>query len=194
MHNEEFRKIARAVAAELGDAWSLGDEIGWGFQMNGPGGQRLHIASEKGGRAEIHGVYPSPTAYYFDGEQHRSIGVSLSRGPEAIAREIRRRVMPDYVATLAKVKAADERHREAYEARQEYAGKVYRVIGKEPPALEHWQQRHAEADTRSSVDLSGFAGGNGHVDISFDATKAGIEISGLRSGVVLQILELLAGS
>jgi hypothetical protein len=197
MTTDELVPLAREAAAELGDAWSVNSDMDtFGVHLHGPDGQRLHFreSRDKRGAVTISPTYPHPTAYYFQGEQHKAINVRADRGARVIAGEIRRRLMPEYVATLAEVRKADERHSAAYAAREKYVAEVYQIIGKDRPVLKDWQQSRAEQDTHSHVDLYGTGGGSGHVDVSFDATTASLEIRYIPAEKVLAILRLLVAS
>lgn len=100
----ELFTLAREVATALGDGWSpLPNEPGYGYwpQIAGPDGATVFLRRE-GAKVEVHADYPGNDAYDV---KHLTIGVSVSRGAATIAREIQRRLLPEYLPELARVQA-----------------------------------------------------------------------------------------
>jgi len=127
-------EIFARVAPFLGDGWTArphpDGEPSMGGYLDGPDGATLHAYGgyqagrtdrlaitgyypddPTDGRARVGGsgcpwLNPGPDAYQ---ARRHSITVRKDRTPEAIAREIHRRLLPDYLADLAGVLEADRR-------------------------------------------------------------------------------------
>jgi hypothetical protein len=199
MESVNIRGLATEVATALGDGWSVDPE--WdcnGSMIDHTDGRRLHVHKpwNKDGFVAVNGVYPHPTAFYFRPEDRFEINVRADRGAEVIAREINRRLMSDYAEVLAKVKAADEQHRDAYAKREAFTARVYAVLGKPQPVHEvpEWEQERRRMDTSTDISLHGLLDGYGSIKVSHDATSASIEIHSIPAEKVLEVLKLLARS
>src|SRR5262245_52049625 len=97
------REFVPQVAAELGMTAQYDDEA-WGGRVTDAEGRGYHLGYPYKGKTEIHPIYPR-TSFGFYQTERGQIGVSVSRGPQAVAKEIRRRLEPVYEAALAKVHA-----------------------------------------------------------------------------------------
>jgi len=126
--NSERHDLAREVAGHLGPDWSAedpGDDYP-GAYLNGPDQARLYLRGiwNDATRVQVAGGYPQnhqrPAAH--------SITVALSRGAAAIAREITRRLLPDYLATLKGVIAENHRDQQAAERRAHNAGELAKLL------------------------------------------------------------------
>jgi hypothetical protein len=98
---EIIRSTAGFVATALGTGWSVDteSELSWGEKLRGPDGLSLLLDMSNLDRLEISGYMPrDPNGGKFHDTR---IGVSRSRGPEVIAREINKRLLPIYRAQLA---------------------------------------------------------------------------------------------
>jgi hypothetical protein len=195
----EIPAIATEVARELGNGWCV--DPAWdanGRMLDHTDGRRLHVHKpwNKDGFVAVSGVYPHPTAYYFRPEDRFEINVRADRGAEVIAREVTRRLLPDYADVLAKVKAADVQHRDAYAKREAFTARVYAVLGKPQPVYDmtDWQGEQRKRDTSTDISLHGLLDGYGSVKVGYDATSASIEIHGIPAEKVLEVLKLLARS
>ena len=122
-------EILRSVAEALGEGWSVPEDAP---TLIGPGGAHVGgwvgtYGSDKG-RLELRGEFPTDR----DGKIHwtsaarlkvHSISVRADRPPLAIAREIQRRLLPEYLAILPGVIAEADRcvaaHRTAAALREE---------------------------------------------------------------------------
>ena len=107
---KDLPKLAREVAAALGDLpgreWQ--HDIGWpgfGERISGPSDRfiTLTVPYNTRGQVEISGSYPAGSSAMYD-LKHFEITVRADRGAEVIAKEITRRLMPDYLAELARLK------------------------------------------------------------------------------------------
>lgn len=95
--------LVTAVAAELGSGWTVVQPYCWLTQLCGPQAATLALAVPPTsiGKIQILGCYPRGAGLLTNLQTVR-IGVSASRGPAVVAREITRRVLPLYLAELAK--------------------------------------------------------------------------------------------
>lgn len=120
----------KEIAKSLGNSWTATEdkdkETGrvWGWSLAGPEEQNLRIGTvwNQEGRLTISGTYPSEVdaqgqrqdygaqAVRYD-ETRPSITVAQDREPAAIAREITRRLMPEYTRILTEAKRRREQHR-----------------------------------------------------------------------------------
>lgn len=128
--------VAQCVADAMGFEWmyvSPASEIEAGYRfarIDGPDESQIHIASdwpselsedagEFKGKIRITGEYPRSSqahAPFYRNEQYPAIGVSASRGPRAIAKDIHRRFVKDYLEMYEKCREA-KRREEARDAR-----------------------------------------------------------------------------
>lgn len=91
------------VAAELGMT-AEADEEAWGGRIKDTQGRGYYLSYPYKGKTEISPIYPRSTFGFYKTERGK-IGVSVSRGPQVVAREITRRLAPIYESALAKVEA-----------------------------------------------------------------------------------------
>lgn len=110
------RDIAPAVASALGEGWTATqfEHNENAATLSGPAGAEVFIWTNAyphcHQRAEIVGQYPEHKPY--DVKRHK-ITVSLDKTAEQIARDITRRLLPDYLPDLARALEAQASH-EAY--------------------------------------------------------------------------------
>lgn len=95
--------LVTAVAVELGSGWTVQQPYCWLTQLLGPQAAALAIAvpPTSVGKIQILGCYPRG-AGLLTNLQTVKIGVSASRGPAVVAREISRRVLPLYMPELVR--------------------------------------------------------------------------------------------
>jgi len=100
-----------AVAAELNALGSFPGLVGadtdvepWGGRIIDGDGRGYYLGYPFKGKTEITPIYPRSSFGWYKTDRGK-IGVSVSRGPQAVAREIARRLAPVYEAALAKVLA-----------------------------------------------------------------------------------------
>ena len=104
-----IKPLADATAAELGEGWTVqpmhaNSEFPpvWTLR-NGPQYLSLHIPNHDQAKITISGSIPNPDpAINWTVGSGDSIHVSVSRGPKAIAAEIKRRLLPSYLVSLEK--------------------------------------------------------------------------------------------
>ncbi len=106
MRVRELCEFADLVCVELEGMWRVDRSTGYlsyavAF-INGPEGERL-VFRENDGRLTISGDYPAEAFRALGESRRHAISVSINRTFSAIAREINRRLLPDYRVTLAEV-------------------------------------------------------------------------------------------
>lgn len=96
------------IATALGAGWVATPDDGWhdGVTLTGPGGEQLHATVDdwrkaNAGRLFLRGSFPDELAGHLYGTPATRISVDGSRSPEAIARDIERRLLPAYREALA---------------------------------------------------------------------------------------------
>jgi hypothetical protein len=172
---DELLEFAEQVANHLPDGWRVADEQpgGRGVRLEGPGGARLRVAPGGYGgfdpdadRVQVDGVWPELVrdghrhAHFFiphDGDIH--ITATASRGPEAVAGDVARRLLPQY---LPRLREAQER-KAAYLAREEARRAALEGLAEAAGGL---GEVRAEAVQLSGGGLFGHATVNVRVDSS----------------------------
>lgn len=123
-----LRQTADAVAAHLeGYKVDTDWESGWNVPLDGPDQARIFLSLDKG-RVEVGGAYPQGYYQALGSQERHEITVALTRGPEVIAREIERRLLPGYLTTLAEVKEKMRLDQEAKDMRQVAAERLVEVL------------------------------------------------------------------
>jgi hypothetical protein len=112
-------------------------------------------------RVSVHGGYPPGTTQVAYHMPSHTITVAISRGAQAVARDIQRRLLPGYLADLARTQQALRAQANATQAREKVAAHLLAAV----PGLrrgEASQTRvtlvyygHSHSDTNGSVQLSG---------------------------------------
>lgn len=135
----ELRRLAPAIARALGPSWRATMRHDHYAELSGPEGQGVGIFASyphaAKGRAVVRGILPTRTrrgdSLSSNGIENPEVTVALSRGAEAIARDIARRVMPGYLVALAAMReriASEDGFRDATEA---VASKLAGICGAE---------------------------------------------------------------
>jgi hypothetical protein len=187
--DEMVRGLARQVADQLG--WSVdGDWDCYGAVIaSGDMGLHLHEPHGRAGYVSVVGRYP-PTSYHFRRGERDSIGVRADRGPHVIAREIRRRLLPAYVATLAAV--AEHEAAEAADAAARSRFAEY-VTGLFPPGAAS-MPGHCQSKTRTEILVRGRGNdvSGGWVKSWGDGRTVSLDMDRIPAAVALRMLEALA--
>jgi hypothetical protein len=125
-----LQETAAKIAVALGEDWKYdGKKFNeCGALISGANGLSLFLSDTWGPKGSLHisGRFPEGR-----GSDKHKINVSLTRSPETIAREIRRRLLPDYAIAFG---IADQKKREndAYEAAlRETAKHFFDFLGKD---------------------------------------------------------------
>lgn len=126
LENQRNQATARKVADLLPEGWvHTPHPTHWAGIIDGPEGMRLLL-----GRNEIWGELPEDHGCYVPDEVHerRRIGVTLTREPKAIAREIIRRLLPGYTEAYREIAARAAEYRKLKEQSEALAEKARRLI------------------------------------------------------------------
>lgn len=190
MSNErEIGRQTAALVAECMDGWKVDTSESYddypGAYIDGPDGARLYLRLDwrNKDRVEITSSYPKNEARPTQFE----IGVSRDRGPQVIAREIERRLLPKYLPELVKVRESIETHTRAAAARLELAEELMKVL---PGAsLDHDADRG-----RTKVSFYGRGHeGYGNIEIYFSGDSASIKLHSAPADMVRRVARAIAG-
>jgi hypothetical protein len=192
--NEGLLEFAKQIADCL-DGWQLLDPQPFNRAacLGGPGGAGLTIGVDgfgdfrRDGRMEVSGRWPeaavinqSTVTFYPRGES-TSITAAVKRGPEAIAKDIERRLLPKYLPLYGEMKerreqylAKEARRRECLERLAATGGgDLGRVVGK------------------LRLDAPGGAWGYAEVGVWDDGAVVSFELHSVPFGKALQLVEVL---
>lgn len=149
MIDAEIHQLAHQLAAELGDGWTVTcDPEDRRPSLSHPDGRRLHVGRvwNQRDRVAVSGVLP-PTDMYQP--TRTSITVALARGPQTIAREITRRVLPEYDATYAEIVAFNRTQQDDRERRAAVLECLRVILGGHVREDRHEHTLHAYLTTGS---------------------------------------------
>lgn len=128
LYPEELQRLANEVSQHLAGSWSPHDTYP---AINGPDGMGLLLANGRP-RGRVEGLLPSVPNHCFplSEEQHQqaSIGVNLTRSPEAIARDITRRLLPQYKALFREVAEAKQEYERQQADRESLAAQAEQIL------------------------------------------------------------------
>lgn len=202
MERNELRALAADVAAALGDGWGVETEWdGSDPAIRHIDGRRLHIHAPQyphamRGKITVSGDYPYRPGAYIEPGNRAEIGISASRGAVVIAREISRRLLPDYTERWLKVLAGNAEHAKSVSNLRAVEARFYAALGKPAPddsGLPDWRKRERERDTRATIRMYG-DGLNGDVELSAysgDRVSVSLELRSLSVETALELLALL---
>ncbi len=181
---EQHVRLVSAIAAEMGDGWSLREDYpeDWpGAELAGPAGARVHVVRNwrDKSRLVISGSYPQSD---YRAKRHE-ITVSAARDLRAIAAEITRRLLGDYLPELRAVQQYEARKASDAEARAKVMAEVSGIIG---------GQVHDDgytAELRYMPEL-----GYGTVKTSGDASAITLELRSIPRDTAMAVLRSLAGT
>jgi hypothetical protein len=110
-----LRIIVEHVAKELSVLTGRSDS-NWRQHIEGPDSTAIFVSNTWGGKGRIHlsGSFPHDAHFGYQ-EQRPSITVADTATPERIAKEISRRLLPEYLPLLAK-KLADKKAHDDFES------------------------------------------------------------------------------
>jgi hypothetical protein len=184
--DQKFGKIAEVVAKEMGD-WEISPGYNRDQFVIEQGEQSLYLAFDiygNVGKVEISAQYPERARELYR-VKRPEIRVSHSRGAGVIAKEIKRRLMPEYLPELAKVQQRIKEVEEA-EAVQAIATKaVATALGVNPPGEDKYQGANGiyvrtGSDYSSALRNTSFrmySSGSTHIEIYTDSTEVAIKIA-----------------
>ena len=189
----DLTTLAKDVATELGklrkEGWTSGD--GWHTsqkRLTGPDGAELFVnvnEMQHRGRLLASGNYPKT-----NGRPGReSISVGLTRPAAAIAKEINRRLLPEYLANLAEVHHYNDTERTQHEERGGVMAKVAGLFGQ---TYEQQPYELGRSNTyRDSFRLYG-AQASGSVEATGRPDTLEMELRSVPIETALRILAILA--
>lgn len=194
------KELGAEVARHLGPEWSVAPDVDrenpeeWGPELVGPGGLRLRI--EPAGYAdvvtklEVRGVFPTGAPWRREHEAATtSIGVSLARGPEAIARDIVRRLLPGCVEFLARCYEHIERKDTEQRRRQSVVDELVALL---PGSREaSWNRSHGDSQ-QSEVFLELPGGQSAKVVVYSSGASAKLEVTSAAIETVVAMLTAIA--
>jgi hypothetical protein len=128
----EFAGFCATVAAELGAELDPDPDRTWGVQIVSAAGNGTGYSLSmpgRDGKTEISPIYPNST---YGGGSRGRIGVSVSRGPRAVAAEITRRLVPVYRERLAAIVAHDAEEAAQQNARAALAARIEALFPPNP--------------------------------------------------------------
>lgn len=145
LYPEELLRLTNELSQHLPEGWSPHDTHP---AINGPDGMCLLLANGRP-RGRVEGLLPSVPNHCFSlsEEQHRqaSIGVNLTRSPEAIARDITRRLLPQYEPLFRDVAEARQEYEQQQADRQDLADRAGQLFS---------EPHHVCAFTSSLVEVT----------------------------------------
>ena len=160
-----------------------------GFLLHGPGEARLRV--EKGNnhdvmtRVRILGLYPTKAHHYWYRDVTRDITVAVERGPEAIGKEIARRLLPGYLPSLYEAQRRIAENEADIARRLARRDTIRRVAGK-TTLVSHQQ---SESSSEVYLDLPG--GQRGTVRLYGDGSNGNLELSSVPYETLLAVAALL---
>ncbi len=172
----ELRVLAGEVAGLIGytvDPPAKDASYRDAVRLHGPDGAALSITRPWNNplRVSVHAGYPQGTSQVAYHLPEHAITVAVSRGAQAIAREIQRRLLPGYLRDLTKALDALRARADAAQARERVAAGLLAAV----PGL----RRGIESDTRVTLTYyRGSAGPNGSVEISGPGDEVSINLTG----------------
>jgi hypothetical protein len=183
----QLGQLAEKIGAELGMPRDA--EHDCHGVMLGAEGNRLHISEpwNRPGHLSISGRFPA-TSYYFGPGERASITVRASRGQTIIAREIARRLLPGYHATLAKVAAHAAAERADARSRADLAERIAALF---PPG-QACLPSHCQSDTRAEVLIHSGSGASGWVKFHGRGEEVRLDFTGVPADVAVRMLAALA--
>jgi hypothetical protein len=195
---EEWKRAMPPLAADivqgLGLGWSVendADRDDWchGFWLAGPGGLRLYV--EKGDRydmpkrVQIIGLYPQDDPH----RAHRySIGCGIAQGGQKIARDVERRLLPDYRAELARAYERIARQESDVCRRFALRDELLEVLAAHAPRL----IGHRQDERRSEVAAGHVGKGSLDVQLNNDGSEVKIEARWISADVARAMVAAFA--
>lgn len=177
----DLTSLAHQAAAALGEGWTVTRHSAHVHSLDHPDGRVLNLWSRRGGgRVEITGSYPASDHACLPAEGGR-ISVRADRGGPALAQEITRRLMPQYTAQLAEIRAQIAEAERCAQARASVLDRFRRVL----PCIE-------EASQQGHQFYFTLAHGPGEVRAQGDGTRVQLVLPSLPAQDAERIAQLLA--
>lgn len=186
IEREIARQVAGLVAPELGAGWTVDTDPALqehrGTYLDGPDGMRLllYLDWKTAGRLIVQVCYPDGARKPYGVECHK-IGVGLDRGPDVIAREITRRLLPAYTSELASVGSRLDRDDANRAAREMFATQVGTIV----PAARLLP--HRQSITSTEISLPGY-GNEITINYAADEITLGLRLTPAQAMDVLRLV------
>ena len=186
MDIDRFRVFAGKVAAELGMMLSDRFRPVWGARIESPDqvmGYELTLPKPKDRMTEITPVYPHSTFGWYQTE-HGKIRVNVTRGHEAVAGDIRRKLEPVYLAALAKIRLHDAEEARLQAARRDLQDQIEALFNPGSVAA----PAHCQSDHRTQLSLPGPGHNGGTVDFQGEGSAVKFDRFRVPRDVALRML------
>lgn len=187
--------LSRAVATHLGPEWTLDlttlGEPDRPIGLHGPDGARLLIGFDNWSRpqrAEIWGTYPDRIGLDYRLPRHE-ITCSRGRGAQVIAREITRRLLPEYLVDLSTAHDIAARRARQKQARADTAGRIAAVL---PGAHLSEDDSRGSLSREIRLNLPGEAWGDVHLDL--DGQAADVKLHNVPADALVHLVAALSAA
>jgi hypothetical protein len=175
MENIDFAQLVQDIADALGWTVEVEQEPRPYITLKGKGDEKLYLRWD-GGRVRISGKYPRlydrhrMVGYAIPyGEHPPSITCAVSRGAEAIAQDVERRLLPDYRVLLEKVWSIIAQYRMRNEATKRAAGRLIALFPEETDVRaregQDWSYEILPDSCIYKIAIAGTTDPQGSVDI-----------------------------
>lgn len=190
----KLRALTAAIAKHLEGFRPDGrEDLGHMGQMTHPDGRCINLFMRgygaDAGRAEVTGDYPKDRQGSYQGprewgvigykEDLPRISVNASRDPEAIAKDIARRFLPEYSRLYAACLVKKTEREEYRDDKKQQAEQILAALGKKRPAEIVGEPDNTHVDLRYNDDGYG------------ELTASSVKLNSLPFSVVLKIAALL---
>lgn len=171
-------------------------ELHWSAQIDGPDGEELHVSLD-GDKAVIYGSFKTRDVKgnYFDPhpEKRPEIKVTAARGVVVIAREIKRRLLPEYVAAFARVRARLEQYNNYLSERRSDLETILAELDKPHEEASH-RDGKAYGYIRPRADVLDPRGEPQEISVEAEIhTTINLELRSLSVAQTIAVLRLLKG-
>ena len=175
----DMLELAQRIAEHL-PGWTAVPEDGrWMAYLTHPDGPKLALRHDKG-RLNVMGTWPfSHGEHFYPRDKSADISCALSRGPLAIAKDIERRLLPEYLPLWAE---QDSRRRDVEKSNQKAEALMCRL----EELLGHAHRDHSRHGRNDTMHMY-------HGDFTFAVRRYGsvkIEVTTSDPEKVLRIAEL----
>lgn len=189
--------VARALSEQTGSEYRVDTseryaELIGAYIIDGPEGVRLYVTGDdaRGSgnqrateRVRVSGSYPEGSYRKVGRMEGFKISVKRDRGPDVIAREVVRRLLPGYVIELARVVGVIERHDAAKSSQARAVQMLSEATG--------W---HTPTHAQDSVYVGHAQDFYGSARVLHGGDSVSIEMSSVPFDLALKALKVLAGT
>ena len=158
--NDKMKNVAALLGAYTSEPWAWQErEALWypSGSLVGPDDKEIHATLDgyrKQGRIALSGTYPRDKAgRYYGGMQNQraAITVAADKCDGKIAREIKSRLLPTYLAELAKIRARIKKSDDHDALLLETHNKTAAAVGEPAYDAEAWRKKYGQRSTTSKV-------------------------------------------